>query len=308
MLTAEHAALADSVRAMLNRGKPSWPALCDQIGVAGLAIGEQYGGAGAGLTEVQVVLEEIGKTLAPVPMLASFLTSQALLLSGDAVACERLLPLLASGTTGSVLWADSVSGVVSHVADGDIAEILIVSTPAGLYEVDTQSVHRVHTPSMDVSRRLAAVDLSGASFARIGPPAPALRDIALIALSAEQVGTAQQCLDMTVAYTRTRVQFGRPIGSFQALKHRMADMYVLVETARSISYAAGRSPTPVLAAAAAAHCSSALSTVAGEMVQLHGGIAITWEHDAHRYFKRAHGSAQLFGRPHEHVARISRAI
>ncbi|MET0132109.1 MAG: acyl-CoA dehydrogenase family protein [Kibdelosporangium sp.] len=277
---------------MLSRETPSWQALCDQIGVAGLAVPEEYGGAGASLAEVAVVLEELGRTLAAVPMLSSALTSQALLLGGDAAACGRLLPLIASGAVASVLWAESPTATVPYVLDGDIAEILLIATPSGLFEADPATTRRVHTPTMDSSRRLATVELSGGT--PLGSAVPQLRDIARILLSTEQVGTAQRCLDMTVEYTKARVQFGRPIGSFQALKHRMADMYVLVETARSIAYAAVSAPSPTLAAAASAHCTAALSTVAGEMIQLHGGIAITWEHDAHRYFKRAHGSAQLF--------------
>ncbi|MCE7001336.1 acyl-CoA/acyl-ACP dehydrogenase [Kibdelosporangium philippinense] len=299
MLSAEHDDLRDAVRHMLSRGNASWSGLCQQIGVAGLAVPEQYGGAGATLLEAHVVLEETGRMLAPVPMLSATVAAQALLLSERA----DLLPEIVEGTTiATVLWADSVSETVRYVLDGDTADVLIVSTPDGLFLGD--STHRVHTPTMDESKRLATVRLSGGT--RIGPPAPQLRDIALVAQTAEQVGAAQQCLDMTVEYTKTRVQFGRPIGSFQALKHRMADMYVRVETARSISYAAVENPD--LAAAATAYCGETLSFVAGEMIQLHGGIAITWEHDAHRYFKRAHNSAQLFGQPHEHVTRISRAL
>jgi alkylation response protein AidB-like acyl-CoA dehydrogenase len=140
------------------------------------------------------------------------------------------------------------------------------------------------------------------------------RDLACIALSAEQVGAAQRALELTVAYTKVRVQFGRPIGSFQALQHRLADLHVMVESARSLSYAAasaaaaGAGDLGLRAAAAKAYCSEALARVAGEMIQLHGAIGITWEHDAHRYFKRAHGAAQLFGTPSEHIARIAAAI
>lgn len=301
MLTAEQEDLRDAVRQLLDRGGASWQALC-QIGVTGLGVPEQYGGAG-GLLEAHVVLEELGRVLSPLPMLATLLATQALSLSGNSSECARLLPGIVEGTTSATLmWASSVPSVVPHVLDGDSADVLLVSTPAGLFL--GEATHRVHTPTMDETRRLATVHLSGGR--QIGPPVPQLRELACVALSAEQVGAAQRCLDMTVAYTKTRVQFGRPIGSFQALKHRMADMYVLVETARSISYAAVGSPG--LAAAAAVHCTDALSTVAGEMIQLHGGIAITWEHDAHRYFKRAHNSAQLFGRPHEHVARKALTI
>jgi alkylation response protein AidB-like acyl-CoA dehydrogenase len=173
--------------------------------------------------------------------------------------------------------------------------------------------------TMDTSRRLAVVRLDGAAGRPVGSgPADAAlaraRDLACIALSAEQVGAAQRALELTVAYTQVRVQFGRPIGSFQALQHRMADLYVLVESARSLSYAAassaagGSDDLGLRAAAAKAYCSEALTRVAGEMIQLHGAIGITWEHDAHRYFKRAHGAAHLFGRPSGHVARIAAAV
>jgi hypothetical protein len=163
---------------------------------------------------------------------------------------------------------------------------------------------------MDVTRRLAAVDLDGAAARRLGSgdAAAALvraRDAACVAQTAEQVGAMQRVLDLTVEYSKVRVQFGRPIGSFQALKHRMADLHVLVEAARSASYAAVEGT--VDAGVAAAYCAEAFGTVAAEAIQLHGGIAITWEHDAHLYFKRAHGSAHLFGTPSDHRARLAAA-
>jgi len=170
-----------------------------------------------------------------------------------------------------------------------------------------------------MSLRVTSVRLNGALGQRIGTGAgrPALaraRDLACVALSAEQVGAAQQALAQTVGYTLTRVQFGRAIGSFQALQHRMADLHVLVESAWSLSAAAasaaaeGAPDLGLRAAAAKAYCSEALARVAGQMIQLHGAIGITWEHDAHRYFKRAHGTGQLFGRPAEHIARIAAAV
>ena len=128
------------------------------------------------------------------------------------------------------------------------------------------------------------------------------------------MGAAQRALELTVAYTKVRVQFGQAIGSFQALQHRMAGLHVLVESARSLSYAAadaaagGAADLGLRAAAAKVYCSEALARVAGEMIQLHGAIGITWEHDAHRYLKRAHGASQLFGRPSEHVARVAAAV
>jgi alkylation response protein AidB-like acyl-CoA dehydrogenase len=141
-----------------------------------------------------------------------------------------------------------------------------------------------------------------------------VRDLACAALAMEQVGAAARCLELTVGYTKEREQFGRPIGSFQALKHRLADLYVLVETARSVAYAAAWAAADAdedlthWAALAKVHCSEALFAVAAESVQMHGGIAITWEHDAQRYLKRAHASAQLFGQPRAHVARLGDAL
>jgi alkylation response protein AidB-like acyl-CoA dehydrogenase len=306
MASAEHEALRDTVRRMLDRNAGSaqvraangysqslWRALADEIGVAGLTVPEEFDGAGATLLEAHIVLEDIGSTLAPAPMLSSVLATQAILKSGNANACKRLLPRIAAGAVATVGWVDD-----GYVLDGDIADIVLMVTADGLNEIEP--AHRVHTQTMDTTRRLATVGFTKATH--LGPAPPQLRDIACVALSAEQVGAAQRCLDMTVEYTKTRVQFGRPIGGFQALKHRMADMYVLVETARSVSYAAAQDLS--LAPAAKVHCSEALSTVAGEMIQLHGGIAITWEHDAHLYFKRAHGSRHLFGSPREHVSRV----
>jgi alkylation response protein AidB-like acyl-CoA dehydrogenase len=171
---------------------------------------------------------------------------------------------------------------------------------------------------MDSTRQLAVVQLTGAAGRRLDGDGCAglarARDLACIALSAEQVGAARRALELTVAYTQIRVQFGRPIGSFQALQHRMADLHVLVESARSLSYAAataaaeGAPDLGLRAAAAKVYCSEAALRVAGEMIQLHGAIGITWEHEAHRYLKRAHGAAQLLGQPSEHVARIAAAL
>jgi len=191
-----------------------------------------------------------------------------------------------------------------------------------LFEVDPHQpgVTRRAVTTMDLTRRLAVVRLDAVPGLPVGgTTAGALclaraRDLACIALSAEQVGAAQRALELTVAYTKIRVQFGRPIGSFQALQHRMADLHVLAESARSVSYAAASAaagnPTDLAlrAAAAKVYCSEALTRVAAQMIQLHGAIGITWEHDAHRYFKRAHGAGQLFGPPAGHIARIAAAV
>ncbi|WP_329791047.1 acyl-CoA dehydrogenase family protein [Lentzea sp. DG1S-22] len=336
-MTPERLALRDAVRGMLDRhsdvraaieaphghDKALWARLCD-IGV--LPIPEEYGGSGAGLPETRVALGELGRTLTPAPLLASTLASQALLASGNVEACARLLPRIAGGEIAALAWpwaaGDGVTaappdhpeittaasggpleGSVRYVLDGDTAEILLVTDGVSLYEADPAGVTRSHTPAMDPTRRLASVRLTGGAAAYLGPWSPGVRDIALAALSAEQVGAAARALELTVEHTRTRVQFGKPIGSFQALKHRMADLHVLVETARSASLAA---VDEVSAAVAKVYCSEAFFKVAAEMVQMHGGIAITWEHDAHLYLKRAHGSGQLFGSPQVHLERLAR--
>lgn len=320
-MTPEQEALRAAVRSLLEKhsdvrsaietphgyDKALWARLCD-VGV--LPIPERYGGSGAGLEETAVALEELGRTLTPAPLLSSTIAVQALLAAGNEEACGRLLPRIANGSVAALVWPwdnseISIDGTAHYVLDGDLAEILLVSDGVSTYEVDLNQpgVTREHTPTMDLTRRLATIRLAAASANRLGPWTPRVRDIALAALSAEQVGAAARALELTVEYTKTRVQFGKPIGSFQALKHRMADMHVLVETARS---AAAAATDEVSAAVAKVYCSEALFKVASEMVQLHGGIAITWEHDAHLYFKRAHGSGQLFGSPRVHLERLSR--
>ncbi|WP_027943788.1 acyl-CoA dehydrogenase family protein [Amycolatopsis taiwanensis] len=335
------AAVRAAVDTPLGYDDKLWSVLCEQIGVAALAIPEEYGGVGATLAEVHAVCEELGRTLTPSPLLGStVLCAQAILAAGDPETCARLLPGIADGgTIAALAWAgeagawapdspalvateSTVDGCAHYVLDGDVADVLLVAarTPdgVGLFEVDTAhpGVRRWHTPTMDQTRRLAAVELTGVPGRRLdrGDYAAALRrvrDLALVALSAEQVGAAARALELTVEYTKQRRQFGRAIGSFQALKHRMADAYVLVEAARSASWAALESALAdeaglaADAATAKVVCSEALEQVAAEMIQLHGGIAITWEHDAHLYFKRAHSSAQIFGETSKYLAELA---
>ncbi|MQA07135.1 MAG: acyl-CoA dehydrogenase [Pseudonocardiaceae bacterium] len=360
MWSDEQEALRQAVRTLLSReSSPAavrtavelprgydekvFSTLCRQIGVSGLAVPEDFGGAGGSLLDACLVLEELGRALTPAPVLGSaVLAAQALLASEDDTACRRLLPGIAEGSSIATLalagpegrWdpdappctatADGVlHGNAHYVLDGDHADIVLVAadTPdgVGLFELDLgDGVRRAHTPTMDLTRRLASIELTGAPGYRIGSgdAAPALRrarDLACVALSFEQVGAAARCLELTVEYTKNRVQFGRPIGGFQTLKHRMADAYVLVETARSAAWAAAQAiadeqALAERAAIAKTYCSEAFHQVAAEMIQLHGGIAITWEHDAQLYFKRAHGSAQLFGQPRDFVAELASCV
>ncbi len=348
--TTEQRALRSAVRGLLGRypaGDPGrWQRLCREIGVAGLCVPESFGGAGAGPIEVHIAAEELGRALAGTPMLGSaVLATQALLASGDETACAAFLPAMVAGTAIAALaWATQagrwdtgevacdatattgddwiIDGEAHYVLDGDLATVLLVPAlmPAGIGLFAVQPAQPAVTcspcTSVDQTRRLAVVRLDGAIGQRVGTLAglAAARDAACIALSAEQAGAAARALEITVEYTKARVAFGRPIGSFQALQHRMADLHVLVQAARSVSYAAagalarGAADVPLRAATAKAYCSEALQQVSAETIQLHGAIGMTWEHDAHRYFKRAHGDAQLFGRPSDHIARIAAAV
>ncbi|GLY47470.1 acyl-CoA dehydrogenase family protein [Lentzea sp. NBRC 102530] len=317
-MTPEQLALRDAVRGLLAkhsdvRAAVETPHGYDEdvwarlSGMGVLPIPEEFGGSGATAQDTCVVLEELGRTLTPSPLLATTIATHALL----SVKHDELLRRIANGAIATLAWpwdgtqvtgGDHLTGTFRYVLDGDHAEILVVSDGEHLYEV--REVTPEHTPAMDRTRRLATVHLDRAPATRLGPWDPAVRTAAIAALAAEQVGTAARALELTVEHTKTRVQFGRPIGSFQALKHRMADMHVLVETARS---AAGAVVDETSATVAKVYCSEALFAVAAEMVQLHGGIAITWEHDAHLYFKRAHGSRQLFGSPQDHLKQLARS-
>ncbi|WP_406448179.1 acyl-CoA dehydrogenase family protein [Streptomyces sp. NBC_00876] len=350
-LTEEQEELRSAVRSLLLRHQPkdAWGPLTEQIGGAGLAVPEGYGGAGGGARDVHVLMEELGRSLSPLPCLGSaVLTAGALLASGDKEACGRLLPGLAEGTSvGALAWAEQgswdgaairaeavgrpgggwrVSGTKEHVLDWPgIGILLVAARTAGgvsLFEVAPEGagVRREPVVTMDGTRSQARWVLDGAEGRLVGEDGDGgrvlehVRDLACAALAAEQVGAAGRCLELTVEYARDRVQFGRPIGSFQAVKHRLADAYVLVESARSVAlgaaFAADEDPgaLPRAAAVAKSVCSEAFSAVAGEMIQLHGGIGITWEHDAHRYFKRAHGAGELFGPPAHHRARLAAGL
>lgn len=310
-----------------------WDVLGIQVGLAGLGLPESAGGVG-GLAEVAVVAEELGRALLPVPFLAStVLAGQVLARSGPAA--QAALERVAAGDLATLALADgdgvwdparvevtatsgpdgcTVDGVVAFVLDGADAALLVVAarTEDGvdLFVVETQDprVDTVAVETLDLSRSQALVTFTDAPATRLttggtadAAVGPAL-DVAAVALAAEQFGGAQACLDMTVAYVKERRQFGRAIGSFQAVKHTCADLLVLVEACRSAvvrALEAEGNPAALAEAAAVAQswCSDAYRTVTAETVHLHGGIGFTWEHDAHLYFKRAWTTALLHGEP-----------
>lgn len=324
-------------KAMASTGRVDrglWETLCTEIGVAALPIPEDAGGAGASWAESAAVLEELGATLSPVPAFgSSVLATGAILLAQDDDTASQLLPALAAGEqTAALCWAGErgwdtpgvhadaglLSGTAHFVVDAESADTFLVlasgpGEPVTLHSVaaDAAGVTVSPLPLLDPTRALASVRFDEVASTAIPTPADLaarLRTLGWALLSAEQVGGAQRALDLTVEYTKSRKQFGRTIGSFQALKHRMADMYVLVETARSISRAAVAAvavddpEASELALAAHVYCSDAYRRITGEAIQLHGGIGITWEHDIQLYFKRAQASSQLLGAPHLAVA------
>jgi len=288
---------SDAVRRAMDseRGydESLWALLCDQVGVAALVVPEEFGGAGGELADAAAVLEELGRGLVPTPLLGTTLAEMALLATGDGADSPdpELLEQLASGTViGTVVFDPD------YVLNGDVADVMLAVADGRITRWTEVGVEPAAT--MDPTRRLARVRPGARTVLGIDPGIAAA---AAILLAAEQIGAASRCLEHTVEYTKQRVQFGRPIGSFQALKHRMADLYVAVEAARAVVGEAVANPTAVTAALARLAATEAFSTVAAEAIQLHGGIAITWEHDIQLYFKRAHGSSQLLGTPRDQL-------
>ena len=298
-LVAKHASPAAVREAMESeRGydESLWRLLCEQVGVAALVVPEEYGGAGGNLGDAAVVLEELGKGLVPSPLLGTTLAELALLAADDPD--TEALAALAEGTSIGAVVLDP-----DYVVNGDIADIVIATNDGKLDRWTAFGVEPLR--SMDPTRRLAR--LTPESTAPVGAD-PGIADVAAILLAAEQIGAAARCLDLTVEYTKERVQFGRAIGSFQALKHRMANLYVAVQAARALVNDAVEQPSATSAALARVAATKAFSTVAAEGIQLHGGIAITWEHDMQLYFKRAHGSSQLLGPASEHLHRLESEV
>ena len=298
-LVSKHATSEANRRAMdsvTGYDEALWSMLCEQVGVAALVVPEEIGGAGGELADAAAVLEELGRALVPTPLLGTTLAELALL-AADEPDGETIERLAAGTAIGAVVFDRD------YVINGDVADVVLAVDDARIVRWAEVSIAAAHT--LDPTRRLALV--TPGACTTIGND-PGIADTASILLAAEQVGAAARCLELTVEYTKQRVQFGRPIGSFQALKHRMADMYVAVQSARAVVGEAVASPTPISAALARLAASDAFCSVAGEAIQLHGGIAITWEHDMQLYFKRAHSSAQLLGSPREQLRRLESEV
>ncbi|MGW0816168.1 acyl-CoA dehydrogenase family protein [Streptomyces viridiviolaceus] len=316
-----------------------WARLAGEIGVHALAVPEEYGGSGFTFAELAVALEEAGRALYCGPLLPTVvLTAHALLTSGDRQACERYLPRIADGTLTATVagFLDDVLGIgaeptgagpvlrgaADFVLDGGSADLILVraQTPDGprLFTCEPAPDTCVRTPHrvLDETRRQARVEFHGAPATPVGESGEvaAALDAGLAALAAEQVGGSGHALDATVGFAAQRHQFGRPIGSFQAVKHRLADVLVALEAARSAAtyatacVALGSPQLPVAASAAAAVCSETFRLATAEYVQLHGGIGFTWEHPAHLYVRRARSSEVLFGTAQQHRARLAELV
>jgi alkylation response protein AidB-like acyl-CoA dehydrogenase len=311
-----------------------WKPVAVELGLAGLLVPEELGGAGASAREAAVALEELGRAVAPVPFLtSSVLATSALLQDGRTEAGTRLLRELADGARTAALlvplsvapWSASTvsltdgmpAGRVTSVAGAIGADVLLVPTEDGaLHAVPAGSASLATVVSLDETRPLADVDVTGAAGTVVVESvslAPVLGAAAAL-LASEQVGLAQWCLEATVGYLKARRQFGRVVGGFQALKHRLADLYVEVEMARAAAHnaaatvAAGDPDAEVATSVAQAYCSLVAVHAAEECVQLHGGIAMTWEHPAHLYLKRAKADQLALGGPGEHRRRLARLV
>ncbi|BBX05723.1 acyl-CoA dehydrogenase family protein [Mycolicibacterium aichiense] len=293
---ASPAAVREAMESDRGYDASLWSKLCEQVGVAALVVPEELGGAGGELADAAAVLEELGRGLVPTPLFGTTLAELALL-AADEPDTDALEQLAAGESIGAVVFDPG------YVVNGDIADVVVGVEGGSLTRWSDVTAEPVQT--MDPTRRLAR--LSAGSATAIGTD-PGLADTASILLAAEQIGAATRCLELTVDYTKERVQFGRPIGSFQALKHRMADLYVAVQSARAVVDDAIAAPSPTSAALARLAATEALTKVAGEAIQLHGGIAITWEHDIQLYFKRAHGSAQLLGPVSDQVRQLESQV
>jgi alkylation response protein AidB-like acyl-CoA dehydrogenase len=324
-----------------------WRRMGSELGLQGIAVPEEYGGAGYGLVELGLVMEEAGRALVCAPLLASaVLATTVLLRSDDEEARKRLLPALADGelvatvalTEDSARWdADGIAlaaressdgwrltGEKTFVLDGTTADVVltVARTPdgVGVFEVEggAEGLTREPLPTFDPTRRQARLEYREVPAVRLRCDGWRLvadvLDRAAAALAAEQVGVAGRVLDMAVEYAKLRQQFGRPIGSFQAVKHLLADVLLEVESARAAAYFAllsadGDDPgLPVAASLAKAFCSDACVLAASENIQVHGGIGFTWEHPAHLYLRRAKTSQLLLGDPAYHRELLAEKI
>jgi alkylation response protein AidB-like acyl-CoA dehydrogenase len=313
-----------------------WHALAADLGMAGLLVPEELGGAGASAREAAVVMEEIGRAVAPVPFLTSaVLATVALLEAGDTETVKGLaagsltaalaVPLSTApgdAVAGVSVSGDGLTGQVTSVAGVSEADVLVVPVagPDGLelhtVARDAAGVEVSPLLTLDMTRPIADLQFSSAASSRVGAASAeaavrASLETGAALLASEQLGIAQWCFETTLAYVKQRKQFGRAIGSYQAIKHRLADLWIEVNSvAPAARYAADTcarrdDDAPIAAAVAQAYCSGAAVHAAEECVQLHGGIGMTWEYPAHLYLKRAKSDQLAFGTAYRHRSRLA---
>jgi alkylation response protein AidB-like acyl-CoA dehydrogenase len=319
-----------------------WRTMATQLGLQGMAIAQAYGGGGYGWVEACVAFHELGRVLYCGPYLATVALAAPLLHSAGGDLALDLLPRIAAGELTAAVAVGAreratvrlavsgsggyvLSGVLSHVLSGNEADILIVPVGEGesrsLFAVRSGAGVRA-TPMrrLDLTRDYAVLELDSAPARRVGPPGTAgdllgpVLDRAVVALAAEQVGGAEKVLDMAVGYAKVRHQFGRPIGSFQIIKHTCSKMLLALESARALAehaaWIADERPglLPAAAAAAGSVCSEAFAAGAYDALHIHGGLGFTWEHPAHLYYRRARADAIVFGDADVHREHLARYV
>jgi alkylation response protein AidB-like acyl-CoA dehydrogenase len=322
-----------------------WELMATELGLQALLVPERFGGAGFAFTDMQIVLDEMGRALVCAPFLSSAVMAvAAMLASGDDEACEDLLPGIADGSSIATLavtdadghWEPSndevqaqergigwvLRGRRTFVIAGQNADVILVpaQTSGGpsvfAVRAANAGLTAVGMETLDMTRTLADLEFDGVAGTLVGARGAAEQIVrpalaaGLAGLAAEQAGAARRAMELAVDYAKVREQFGRPIGSFQAIKHKCADMLVEVESSSSLAYAAGKAidegseEAMMLASMAKAYCSEAFTHVAAENIQVHGGIGFTWEHPAHLYYRRAKSTELLLGSPAHHRERM----
>jgi len=304
-----------------------WSAFCTELGLGGIGVPEELGGVGLGMVEFALVAEAAGAQVAALPLLGNARAVHALVAGGTQEQTSRWIGGLVSGdviaTSASAVEAAAGPGTLSgtfrfapHGGSADIL-VLVAGSRCWLVESGAPGVTITSHVTMDQTRPLATITLEQAPAEPVADHAAAIRALdttGWICLAAEALGGAQATLDRTVAYSQERVQFGRQIGSFQAYKHRLADMMIAIEQARSAVYWAacavdeGSDEAAMALHAAKAFCADTFHMCAGNMIQLHGGIGFTWEHDAHLFFKRARSLQTMLGSGNWHREKIATMI
>lgn len=343
VFTPEQAMIAETVRgffvenatsertrkAMEGEGidRDLWSAFCTELCLSGIGVPEEMGGAGLGLLELAIVAECAGAQVAAIPLLGHAMVARALVAGGSAQQQADYLPRLIAGEMiAAYAYAPSVEErdgalhtVAQFAAHGAVADLFLIASGEGAWLVERSAdgvTVKAHV-TMDQTRPLATLIVSGARGDMLADGAAGVAaaiQAGWLVLSAEALGVAQQALDVTVAYAKERVQFGRPIGSFQAYKHRLADVMVAIEQARSAVYWAGcavdegAQEAVIALHSAKAFCGDTAFMAAANMIQLHGGIGFTWEHDAHLYFKRARSILSMLGSSDWHREQIASTL